>query len=986
MKRIVFFYFIFLIFTNLFAQRYQTIEDFESGNVHLFSYPEEDIQPDDYAIVTNNSYQDSGHSLKIWGNTWKYQFITPVVLDSSSVFGVHIFAEGSNDISGIAFSDNQHTLFYSFFGNRQLDIERWVTVYQGVFPKNCWNEYLLPVADDWLAYFDYLPTIFKVIYINDNDSGLGGVTYFDEIRNISQDLPKEPSVSITYETDGIKYSGNTKSLTVYFHSFVTDEDSSEWEYFWQFGDGETSTEANPIHTYNIYDDHNYNVSLQVTDETFLSGFASTQVNIEEGDSSFPLRINFVGDILLARGISGIINTQGYEAVFDPTMPYLGNGADYSVANLECPLTNATTRHPTKPIVFKTSPDRAVALQYAGIDFVNIANNHIYDYLDQGIQDTKAALKEYNIAYAGADSNSYQAYKPWVISKKGLVVSFLSSSDRTGQYNNYQPYLQAGYNKAGFAYMTPYYVKKQIDEVRDFSDLVVVQTHSGSEYSTAPGSDYDKNNHYQEEIQGDEEYSMYLDVPHMWDREIRHFFIDQGADLVVCHHPHIIQGLELYNGKLIAHSLGNFVFDLHKLETMYSMILNVDANENGFYQYSLTPVFIDEFIPKRASNGLGNHILDYLAQKSRELNTILDVDKENCLAKVILDTLNCPTTLFQHSSIFWLKDEDGIFISNPVKLERSGSIKSIENITPNQNWWVRLGKSVMWFGDMEEESSYLWQNNAEYDYQNSHSGERALIITGNSTIQMQEAAKFDNTKEHSVYSFFRAENFGSPRIEANFSPYRSMAYISYSQTLIPEQTGNYNWNADYINVPIIDENFFTLTLINNNGNNNSVAGFDDVDLIEWDSWVPIEQLSQISSPNDYYYVQFKSDEQNMGFGNFTYSEIVYHQVLDENENTIVAKTPCRLDKAYPNPFFANGKSNAIKFNYAVNKAGKIKMNIYNLKGQLVKNIVNDYKESGSYTTEWNLKNRNDKTIASGIYFCVIKHNQHQIEVKKVVIVR
>ena len=69
----------------------------------------------------------------------------------------------------------------------------------------------------------------------------------------------------------------------------------------------------------------------------------------------------------------------------------------------------------------------------------------------------------------------------------------------------------------------------------------------------------------EDISDEEEnYSPFIDVPHMWDREIRHFAIDNGADLVIVHHPHVIQGFEVYNEKLIAHSLGNFVFDLSSI--------------------------------------------------------------------------------------------------------------------------------------------------------------------------------------------------------------------------------------------------------------------------------------------------------------------------------------------------------------------------------------------------------------------------------------
>ena len=104
--------------------------------------------------------------------------------------------------------------------------------------------------------------------------------------------------------------------------------------------------------------------------------------------------------------------------------------------------------------------------------------------------TKNILNEAGILHSGAGLNSYDAYLPTFKSVKGQTIAFLSSSDRTGQYNNYQPFLNAGENKSGFAYMTPYYVKKQIESVKDFSDIIILEMHAGSEYSVSQGPDYD----------------------------------------------------------------------------------------------------------------------------------------------------------------------------------------------------------------------------------------------------------------------------------------------------------------------------------------------------------------------------------------------------------------------------------------------------------------------------------------------------------------
>ena len=203
------------------------------------------------------------------------------------------------------------------------------------------------------------------------------------------------------------------------------------------------------------------------------------------------------------------------------------------------------------MVFKAKPSSVEGLVYAGIDIVSLANNHTIDYGLEGLINTQNILDEYNILYSGAGANSYEAYQPLIFNSHGLNIAFLASSDRTGQYNNAQPYLHAGYNKPGFAYMTPYYILQQIEEVSDIADFIIVNMHAGSEYSTSPGEDYDyiisqnieTSNYFgpNEIIDNmdiidisdeDENYTPFTDVPHMWDREIRHFAIDNGADLVI----------------------------------------------------------------------------------------------------------------------------------------------------------------------------------------------------------------------------------------------------------------------------------------------------------------------------------------------------------------------------------------------------------------------------------------------------------------------
>ena len=232
----------------------------------------------------------------------------------------------------------------------------------------------------------------------------------------------------------------------------------------------------------------------------------------------------------------------------------------------------------------------------------------------------------------------------------------------------------------------------------------------------------------EDANEDEEYSADLRAPLESDIEMRHFAIDHGADAVICHHPHIIQGVEVYHGKLIAHSLGNFVFDLNYPETFPSMILNSKIDETGFYEYNITPVYIDDYIPVQARGELGLYLLDDLAKRSKDLNTYLNIDRENVTAEIVLDTTKLNRYSSSSTAELILEEENGVWTSQPVLLEKNGSISSIDNVTPPGNWQYRLGRQIVWFGNFEDEGCTLWEINHPdefYDSTESFTGKRSL---------------------------------------------------------------------------------------------------------------------------------------------------------------------------------------------------------------------------------------------------------------------
>ena len=866
------------------------LENFDSGIIDLQSYADEDRHPLSWVLDDDRTFMNSEYSLEIWGNTWKSQSINPHPVVDGSVFQVAAYVESRGEIQGVGFQDSLNTLYYAFDGSEQLDIEEWVTVYQGYFPDDTWNLFRLPLGDDWLARFDYYPNLTNIIYINDRDTDDSGRIFFDELFDITNAIAFAPEVEIQHsQSPHYRNSTNQRSVDVTFMAEVNDPDSENHSYFWSFGDGDMSHDPNPSHTYLIEDDHDYTVLLQVTDESGTMGQARAEIVVDQGnESSFPLKLNFVGDIMIARRYEdsgGILETQGISGIFEPTFGLLGDAADLTIANLECVMTLDGEEHPTKSVTYKGRPEYVSGLADAGIDVVSLANNHTLDYGLVGLQTTQQALEANNILYSGSGEDSDEAYEPIFTNNLGVSIAWLANCDRTGQYNNFQPYLNAGYNKPGFAYLTPYYLLQQISAVRDVADLVVMEMHAGSEYSSSPGAGYDgyfgsdiaaedwiaprelnQNMNLEADSDEDENYSPLLDVPHMWDREIRHLAIDGGVDLVVVHHPHIIQGFEAYNGKLIAHSLGNFIFDLNYHETFPSVILNAEVNASGFAAYSATPVYLDDYIPVPATGALGTHLLNYLASKSKDLDTYLFVDQENVSASIWLDTLSMPRTSIYNRRSFDLHLIGTTWMSDPLEIHERGSLSSLES-PPGTGWEYRLGRELLWYGNMEDEGASEWNTNSSdewFDLTEAHSGERSIgqhrtASSGDNVItNLENRIRLDATKKHHISAWLKTQNAGNVKIQVRYYAGRTTSTILATHDMNSGVNGTTEWTYFHQEtMPPSNATYFDIRLNTDTPSaGDSYGWFDDVRFIEWTDWRDAPE-ADINSPNDYYFVQLKN---------------------------------------------------------------------------------------------------------------------------------
>lgn len=258
-----------------------------------------------------------------------------------------------------------------------------------------------------------------------------------------------------------------------------------------------------------------------------------------------VRLVFVGDVMLDDGPGRLVAAGG-----DPLAPFaaLLADADYRIANLECPLATTGTAIPTKIYTFRADP-RATRVLKGRFDAVSVANNHSGDYGRAAFLETLAVLDGAGIRHFGGGRNLVEAHAPLWIERKGLRIAVLG-------YDEFLPRaFEAGADYPGIAWSEDSHVIADIRSARAAgADIVIPFMHWGWEYE--PG-------------------------PNARQQQLARAMIDAGADAVVGGHPHVTQGAEVYRGKPIIYSLGNFVFDgFEAPEAKLGWLLRMEIDKGG----------------------------------------------------------------------------------------------------------------------------------------------------------------------------------------------------------------------------------------------------------------------------------------------------------------------------------------------------------------------------------------------------------------------
>ncbi len=254
-----------------------------------------------------------------------------------------------------------------------------------------------------------------------------------------------------------------------------------------------------------------------------------------------------GDVLLARSVNAkTVSRNDFTWPFHKTYQKLRD-SDITIVNLETPLLEPC-QITTDGMSFCGDRRNIAGLEFAGIDVVNIANNHIGNYGDEGVKQTIETIQDVGMYVSGTPDIS-------VVDVRGMKVAFVG-------FNTIFP------DTHGTLWANDITVADTIRRASESADIVIASFHWGIEYTRQPSDEQ---------------------------KRLGRLAIDSGADLVIGHHPHWWQPVEIYKGKLITYSHGNFVFDQEwSAETKEGIVGKYYFYDDQLIDAEFFPVRIQEY--------------------------------------------------------------------------------------------------------------------------------------------------------------------------------------------------------------------------------------------------------------------------------------------------------------------------------------------------------------------------------------------------------
>lgn len=324
-----------------------------------------------------------------------------------------------------------------------------------------------------------------------------------------------------------------------------------------------------------------------------------------------MRIIFVGDVMLGRLVNDLLKVKPKEYVWGDTLPIFKK-ADLRICNLECVISDKGEPWAITPKAFhfRTDAKNIGLLKAAYIDLVSLANNHILDYGFEALEECLTILKVGGIRYSGAGVNIEEAMRPTFVTNEDMTVGMLSFTDN-------EPPWEATEREPGVFYVPidlddqrAQRLFKAVKETKKKADLLIVSVHWGPNWGYRPHP------------------------PHI---SFAHRLIDAGTDIIFGHSCHVFQGIEIYQGRPIIYSSGDFIDDyaVDEIERNdQSFIFVVECYKYEIAKLELYPTVVRDFQSWMASGKEKEEIAEKMEVLCEEFKTPIKWQREKGCLEII----------------------------------------------------------------------------------------------------------------------------------------------------------------------------------------------------------------------------------------------------------------------------------------------------------------------------------------------------------------
>lgn len=314
-----------------------------------------------------------------------------------------------------------------------------------------------------------------------------------------------------------------------------------------------------------------------------------------------LTIGFGGDLMIGRLVNNHLNVVNPTYVWGNLLPILRSN-DLNFVNLETTLTRSLKQVP-KVFNFKADPEKVDVLTEGQIQIVNIANNHILDYSEEGLLETIRMLDQANILHVGAGQNINEAKAPVIIEKSGIKIGFLGCTDNEPTWKASMSH--PGTNFLDVGDLIP--IRESIIDLRKQVDLLILSIHWGPNMRQRP-------------------------LPNF--RRFAHELIDLGVDIIHGHSAHIFQGVEVYKNKLILYDTGDLIDDYAVdpvLRNDQSFYFIVEVDKTRILSLKMVPTLISDF---QVNVSTESDHLDRMESLCKELKTPLKRENSSLIVSLL----------------------------------------------------------------------------------------------------------------------------------------------------------------------------------------------------------------------------------------------------------------------------------------------------------------------------------------------------------------